>query len=52
VTSRESFNAIEWWFTERSQHASAQAVKMIVGNKSDKVSDFIYFDHCICGVLK
>jgi len=37
VTNRTSFDAIPWWFAERSKHASALAVKMIVGNKSDKV---------------
>ncbi|KAI0300608.1 ras family-domain-containing protein [Multifurca ochricompacta] len=36
VTNRESFNAISWWFTERSKNALELAVKMIVGNKSDK----------------
>jgi len=37
VTNRKSFDAIAWWFEERSKHAPALAVKMIVGNKSDKV---------------
>jgi len=36
VTNRKSFDAIAWWFEERSKHAPAFAVKMIVGNKSDK----------------
>jgi Ras-related protein Rab-18 len=37
VTNRASFDAISWWFAERSKHAPALAVKMIVGNKTDKV---------------
>ena len=37
VTNRESFDTISWWFAERSKYAPEQAVKMIVGNKSDKV---------------
>lgn len=37
MTNRKSFDAIAWWFEERSKHAPAFAVKMIVGNKSDKV---------------
>ena len=38
VTSRETFDAISWWFSERSQYAPEPIVKMIVGNKSDKVT--------------
>ena len=38
VTNRESFDAISWWFAERSKYAPKLAIKMIVGNKSDKVS--------------
>jgi Ras family len=38
VTNRESFDAISWWFAERSKYAPELAIKMIVGNKSDKVS--------------
>ncbi|KAH9975037.1 P-loop containing nucleoside triphosphate hydrolase protein [Lactifluus volemus] len=36
VTNRESFDAISWWFAERSKYAPELAIKMIVGNKSDK----------------
>ncbi|KAH9994319.1 P-loop containing nucleoside triphosphate hydrolase protein [Russula compacta] len=36
VTNRESFNAVVHWFAERSKHAPQLAIKMIVGNKSDK----------------
>ncbi|KAH9051719.1 ras-domain-containing protein [Lactarius vividus] len=36
VTSRETFDAISWWFAERSKYAPEPVVKMIVGNKSDK----------------
>ncbi|KAI0248554.1 small GTPase superfamily, partial [Lactifluus subvellereus] len=36
VTNRESFDTIAWWFAERSKYAPELAVKMIVGNKSDK----------------
>jgi GTPase SAR1 family protein len=38
VTNRDSFDAVLWWFSERSQYAPEGAVKMIVGNKSDKVT--------------
>ena len=37
MTNRASFDAISWWFAERSKHAPALAVKMIMGNKADKV---------------
>jgi Ras-related protein Rab-18 len=36
VTNRESFDAVFWWFSERSQYAPEGAVKMIVGNKTDQ----------------
>ncbi|KAI0294058.1 small GTPase superfamily [Multifurca ochricompacta] len=36
ITNRESFKAIEWWFTECSNYAPESAVKIIVGNKADK----------------
>ncbi|KAH8988962.1 ras-domain-containing protein [Lactarius hatsudake] len=36
VTSRETFDAISWWFAEHSNYAPEPVVKMIVGNKSDK----------------
>jgi GTPase SAR1 family protein len=39
VTNRESFNALSWWFSEKSKFAPEPIVKMIVGNKSDKVTD-------------
>ena len=38
VTNRDSFDAVLWWFSERNQDAPERAVKMIVGNKSDKVA--------------
>ncbi|KAI9506992.1 small GTPase superfamily, partial [Russula earlei] len=36
VTNRSSFEAIAWWFAERGKYVPELAVKMIVGNKSDK----------------
>lgn len=49
VTNRKSFDAIAWWFEERSKHAPALAVKMIVGNKSDRVgASLTYLDACVC----
>ncbi|KAN0133443.1 ras-related protein rab-18 [Lactarius tabidus] len=36
VTNRDSFESVLWWFSERNQYAPERAVKMIVGNKSDK----------------
>lgn len=47
MTNRKSFDAIAWWFEERSKHAPALAVKMIVGNKSDKVGVLDPFV-CMC----
>ena len=38
VTNRDSFDAVSWWFTERSQYAPEGAVVMIVGNKTDQVT--------------
>jgi len=37
VTNRESFDAVAWWFAERNKDTSALAVRMMVGNKTDKV---------------
>ncbi|KAI0260389.1 small GTPase superfamily [Gloeopeniophorella convolvens] len=36
VSNRESFDAIGWWFAERSKCAPESAIKIIVGNKADK----------------
>jgi Ras-related protein Rab-18 len=36
VTNRDSFDAVLWWFSERNQYAPERAVKIIVGNKTDK----------------
>jgi len=36
VTNRESFDAVAWWFAERNKDTSALAVRMMVGNKTDK----------------
>ena len=37
ISNRASFEEIEWWFAERSRFAPESAVKVIVGNKADKV---------------
>ena len=37
ISNRQSFETIEWWFAERSQHAPKSAVKILVGNKADNV---------------
>ena len=37
ISNRESFETIEWWFSERSHYAPKSAVKIIVGNKADNV---------------
>jgi len=37
ITNRESFEALERWFAERSRDVPESAVKVIVGNKVDKV---------------
>eukprot|EP01034_Spumella_vulgaris_P022223 gene22223-28337_t len=39
VTSEESFNHINDWFTEVNRYASENTCKLLVGNKTDKVSD-------------
>jgi len=36
ITNRESFEALERWFAERSRDVPESAVKIIVGNKVDK----------------
>ncbi|KAH9961947.1 P-loop containing nucleoside triphosphate hydrolase protein [Russula dissimulans] len=41
VTNRESFETISWWFAERSKLLPVSAVKMIVGNKADKLLAYI-----------
>ncbi|KAF8346282.1 putative ras-related protein rab-18 [Amanita rubescens] len=38
VTSRETFDMIERWYTEIEKNTTAPVVKMLVGNKVDKVS--------------
>jgi GTPase SAR1 family protein len=37
ISSRKSFETIQWWFAERSQLAPKSAVKILVGNKVDNV---------------
>ncbi len=39
VTSEESFNHINDWFTEVNRYASENTCKLLVGNKTDKVAD-------------
>ena len=37
VTDRESYEAIPWWFAERSKYVPESTIKIMVGNKADKV---------------
>lgn len=37
ITNRESFGAIAKWFAERGTHVPESTVKIILGNKADKV---------------
>ncbi|KAI9451801.1 P-loop containing nucleoside triphosphate hydrolase protein [Lactarius psammicola] len=37
ITNRESYGALAWWFAERSTHIPEPTVKIIIGNKVDKV---------------
>jgi len=37
ISNRASFEELEWWFAERSRYAPESAIKVIVGNKADKV---------------
>lgn len=39
VTSEESFNHINDWFTEVNRYASENTCKLLVGNKTDKTAD-------------
>lgn len=39
VTSEESFNHINDWFTEVNRYASENTCKLLVGNKTDKVAE-------------
>ncbi|KAH9009172.1 ras-domain-containing protein [Lactarius pseudohatsudake] len=36
ITDRESYDALAWWFAERSKHVPESTVKIIIGNKADK----------------
>ncbi|KAH8982571.1 putative ras-related protein rab-18 [Lactarius hatsudake] len=36
ITNRESYDALAWWFAERSMHVPEATVKIIIGNKVDK----------------
>ncbi|KAI0262114.1 ras family-domain-containing protein [Gloeopeniophorella convolvens] len=36
ITNRESFEALPWWFAERSKYVPDSAVKIVVGTKADK----------------
>ena len=37
VTDRDSYEAIPWWFAERSKYVPESTIKIMVGNKADKV---------------
>jgi Ras-related protein Rab-18 len=37
ITDRESYELLPWWFVERNKYVSDSTVKIIVGNKADKV---------------
>jgi Ras-related protein Rab-18 len=37
ITDRESYELLPWWFVERKKYVSESIVKIIVGNKADKV---------------
>src|SRR6266702_4485134 len=37
ITDRESYGALAWWFAERCTHVPESTVKIIIGNKADKV---------------
>lgn len=38
VANRESFDALPKWYSELETYVSPKVVKMVVGNKVDKVS--------------
>ena len=37
ITNRESYEALASWFAERGTHVPESTVKIIIGNKADKV---------------
>jgi len=39
VTDAESFNKVNWWFNEITKYAKENVSKLLVGNKSDLVSE-------------
>lgn len=43
VANRESFDALPRWFSELETYVKSEVVKIIVGNKVDKVSPFVGF---------
>ena len=48
VTQRDSFASLEMWLTELDTYATKKdLVKMLVGNKIDKVSKHAYTHPCV-----
>lgn len=37
ITNRESYGALAWWFADRGARIPESTVKIIIGNKADKV---------------
>ena len=37
ITNRKSYEALAWWFADRGTHVPESTVKIIIGNKADKV---------------
>jgi Ras-related protein Rab-18 len=48
ISNRASFEELEWWFVERSRFAPESAVRVIVGNKADKVIPHLCQRLCTC----
>lgn len=52
VTQRDSFASLEMWLTELDTYATKKdLVKMLVGNKIDKASVFMYVCLCISAIF-
>ena len=49
ITDRESYEAIPWWFAERIKYVPESTIKIIVGNKADKVRLWVFRRHRYVG---
>ena len=51
VTNRESFDALPGWFADLDTYAPSTVVKIVVGNKVDKVRSVLALSLSLCPVF-